>query len=86
MKSPKLVRRAFQGLVGLPPEPDEATVVPAPAADTVVSEEEARAIFGVEKPEPKPTTLVKNMRQTLMLSPEDLIALFDEQRWRQRDR
>jgi hypothetical protein len=71
------VQRAFSGLVGLPPEPDEKPVVSAPAS-VAVSEDEARKIFGVEKKDPKPNALVKSMRQTLMLEPEDLIALFDE--------
>jgi hypothetical protein len=71
------VQRAFHGMVGLPPEPDEKPVVSSPPA-SVVTEDEARKMFGVEKPESKSSALVKNMRQTLMLEPEDLIALFDE--------
>lgn len=83
------VRRAFTGLAGRPPEPDE---MPAPTTDTsraseavlaeASEEAQARVFFGVAHPAPSPLTPVSNkfasMRKTLMLEAEDLIALFND--------
>jgi hypothetical protein len=71
----------FTGLAGFPSEPDETPVVSPPSQppSQPMSESQVRAKFGVATPVTPPvSTSFAAMRQTLMLSPEDLIALFDE--------
>jgi hypothetical protein len=77
MLTRKPAQRAFRGLVGLPADELVALGTPRPAL-AVISEKVARAKFGVSEDKSKKTEPPSNMRTTLMLSPDDIIALFDE--------
>jgi hypothetical protein len=70
-------QRAFTGRTGFPTEPNAPQVSPPPQPEAM-SEDQAREKFGVSAPAAPPRPTVLCMRQTLMLSPEDLIAFFDE--------
>jgi hypothetical protein len=73
------VKRAFTGrLVGFPHDPPEHAATSVVPPKPVLSEEAVRAKFGVKTPSPATPKFAQSMRQTLMLHPEDLIALFDE--------
>ena len=76
MQRPK-VQRAFTGMVGLPPEPAETPVVSSLPELVPLTDAELSEIAAASK-ENKSPVLFQSMRSTLMLEPEDLIALFEE--------
>jgi hypothetical protein len=73
-------QRAFTGRTGFPSESDDtpAMLPPSQPPPQQMSESQVRAKFGVSAPVAPPTPSVFAMRQALILSPEDLIVLFDE--------
>ena len=71
-------RRYTARLAGFPSEPVSQPQPRAGQQPQQMSESEVRAKFGVSAPVAPPRPSVFAMRQALMLSPEDLIALFDE--------
>src|SRR5215472_13644880 len=69
-------KRAFTGMVGLPPEPVEP-VQPAPVLnEPVVDEKTLAEEFGVEDRKAKPK-LPDSCRTLLNLAPDDIMAFFD---------
>lgn len=72
-------QRAHHGLVGRLDDTPAVSPPSHPRAGRQQTESEMRAKFGLAVPvTPPPSAAFAAMRQTLMLSPEDLIALFDE--------
>lgn len=78
--APRFPRRtSFGGVVAEP----VAAYVPPPVSPDASTIEYAKTTLGVKDPAPKPKKLerpksvVRSMRETLLLDPDDIIALFD---------